>query len=201
MITRISNKFRRNWAFKGSCSFSFGPLIKSLFSRTNTIRHSPRKKQKSRNAHHERIDAVLTVTSGGIFDETVGVTLISNQECFHRIHPGSLGPIDFGMEATGTSRESMAHDDVIKLKHFPPYWPFVRGIHRSPVNSPNTSQWRGALMLSLICTWINGWVNNREPGDLRRHRAHYDVTVMAWGSWGAYCSPIEATLRLHYTRS
>ena len=31
---------------------------------------------------------------------------------------------------------------------------------------------------SLICTRINGWVNNREAGDLRRHRAHYDVIVM-----------------------
>ena len=30
----------------------------------------------------------------------------------------------------------------------------------------------------VICVWINGWVNNREPGDLRRYRAHYDVTVM-----------------------
>ena len=34
------------------------------------------------------------------------------------------------------------------------------------------------LMFSLICVWINGWVNNRKVGDLRRHRAHYDVTVM-----------------------
>ena len=34
------------------------------------------------------------------------------------------------------------------------------------------------LMFSLIYAWINGWVNNREAGDLRRHRAHYDVTVM-----------------------
>ena len=34
------------------------------------------------------------------------------------------------------------------------------------------------LMFSLICAWINGWVNNREAGDLRRHRGHYDVTVM-----------------------
>ena len=33
-------------------------------------------------------------------------------------------------------------------------------------------------MFSLICTWINGWVNNGEAGDLRRYRAHYDVTVM-----------------------
>ena len=69
------------------------------------------------------------------------------------------------------------HDDVIKWKHFPRYWPFVRGIHRSLVNSPYKGQWRGALIFSLICAWINGWVNNREAGDLRRHRAHYDVIV------------------------
>ena len=57
------------------------------------------------------------------------------------------------------------HDDVIKWKHFPRYWPFVRGIHQSPVNSPHKGQWRGALMFSLICIWINDWVNNREAGD------------------------------------
>ena len=59
------------------------------------------------------------------------------------------------------------HDDVIKWKHFPCYWPFVRGIHRSPVNSPHKGKWRGALMFSLI------WA-----GDLRRHQAHCDVIVM-----------------------
>ena len=66
---------------------------------------------------------------------------------------------------------SECHDDVIKWNHFPRYRPFVRGIHRSPVNSLHKGQWRGALMLSLICTWIYGWVNNHESGDLRRHRA------------------------------
>ena len=70
------------------------------------------------------------------------------------------------------------HDDVIKWKHFPRYWPFVRGIHRLTVNSPHKGQWRGALMFSLICTRINTWVNNHEADDLRRHRAHYDVIVM-----------------------
>ena len=70
------------------------------------------------------------------------------------------------------------HDDVIKWKLFPRYWPFVRGIHRSPVNSPHKGQWRPALMFSVICTRINGWVNNREAGDLRRNLAHHDVTVM-----------------------
>ena len=74
----------------------------------------------------------------------------------------------------------IVHDDVIKWQHFPRYWPFVRGIHRSPVNSPHKGHWRGALMFSLICVWINGWLNNREAGDLRRYRAHCDVTVMSW---------------------
>ena len=54
------------------------------------------------------------------------------------------------------------------------------------MTSPNRNSFRvtgnlcgestGALMLSLICAWINGWVNTGEAGDLRRHRAHYDVT-------------------------
>ena len=47
-----------------------------------------------------------------------------------------------------------------------------------PVNSPRRGQWRGALMFSLICAGIKGWVNNHEAGDLRPHRGHYDVNVM-----------------------
>ena len=77
-----------------------------------------------------------------------------------------------------------SHDDVTKWKHFPRYWPFVRGIHRSPVNTPHKGYWRGALIFSLICVWINGWVNNREVGDLRRYRAHCDVIVMWCGLVG-----------------
>ena len=55
---------------------------------------------------------------------------------------------------------------MINWKYFPRYWPFVRGIHQSPVNSPHKDHWRGALMFVLICAWINGWVNNGEAGDL-----------------------------------
>ena len=73
---------------------------------------------------------------------------------------------------------SLTQDDVIKWKYFPRYWPFVRGINRSPVNSLHKGQWRRALMFSFICVWINGWVNSREADDLKRHRAHNDVTVM-----------------------
>ena len=77
------------------------------------------------------------------------------------------------------SQRGTFHDDVIKWKHFPRNWPFVLGIHRSPVNSLHKGQWRGALMFSLICIWTNDWVNNREAGDLRRYRAHFDVIVMS----------------------
>ena len=76
-------------------------------------------------------------------------------------------------------------------KHFPRYWPFVRRNRRSPVNSPHKGQWRGALMFSLICVWINGWVNNRVADDLRRYRPPYDIIVM-WivisGYTAIFCS-------------
>ena len=48
------------------------------------------------------------------------------------------------------------------------------------VNSPHKGQWCGALTFSLISAWTNGWVNNRDAGDLRRHRAHYDVAIIDW---------------------
>ena len=70
-----------------------------------------------------------------------------------------------------------------QLEPFPRYWPFVWGIHRSTVNSSHKGRRRRALMFSLICAWIHGWVNNREADDLRRHSTHYDVTVMAENWW------------------
>ena len=69
------------------------------------------------------------------------------------------------------------HDDFIKGKHFKRYYPCLRGIHLSPVNSPHKGQWRGALRF-FICAWTNGWANSWDAGDLRRQRAHCDVTVM-----------------------
>ena len=60
-------------------------------------------------------------------------------------------------------------------------------IHRSPVNSPHKGQRHRALMFSLICAWINSWVNNREVVDLRPRRAHYDVIVMCYSRWVISC--------------
>ena len=64
------------------------------------------------------------------------------------------------------------HDNVIKWKPFSRCW--------SSVNSPHKDQWRGVLMFSLICAWTNARVHNRDAGDLRHHRAHYDVAVMLY---------------------
>ena len=72
----------------------------------------------------------------------------------------------------------VTYDDVIKWKHLPRYWPFVRGIHRWPVDSPHKGQGRGAFDVSLISARTNGWANNRDVGDLRCRRPHYDVIIM-----------------------
>ena len=69
-------------------------------------------------------------------------------------------------------------------------------------NSPHECQWRGAVMLSLIDAWINGWVNNHEAGDSRRHRVHFDVTeINVYGI--CYCSLTEDYIYIYiyiYTR-
>ena len=87
------------------------------------------------------------------------------------------------MDVVVPTATTCKHDDVIKWKHFPRNWPFVREIHRSPVNFPHKGQWRGALMFSLIYAWINDWVNYHEAGDLRRQHGHYDVIVMNTGAF------------------
>ena len=69
------------------------------------------------------------------------------------------------------------HDDVIKWKYFPCYCPLWG---ESPVTGgfPSQKSVTRSLILSLMCAWTDGWANNRDVGDLRRHRAHYDVNLM-----------------------
>ena len=59
--------------------------------------------------------------------------------------------------------EACNHVDVIKWKHFPRYWPFVRGIRRSLVNSPHRGQWRGTLIFDL--------------------RLNKRLSIQSWGWW------------------
>ena len=94
------------------------------------------------------------------------------------MHSWYIAAVVCTLAASSMVSRPIIHDDVIKWKQFSLYWPFLRGIHRSPVNSPQKGQWRGALMFPLISVWTNGWVNSRGVGDLRRHRARYDVSVI-----------------------
>ena len=89
-------------------------------------------------------------------------------------------PLWYGFQSVGFGAHIRIPSTTWWRYHFPRYWPFMRGIYRSPANSPHKGQWRGAFMFSLICAWINGWVNNRQAGDLRCHRAHCDVSEMKW---------------------
>ena len=79
--------------------------------------------------------------------------------------------IAFTKHQTWTKQINIIYPDYNDLnKHFPFNW--------SLVNSSHKGQCRGALMFSLICAWTNGSANNRDTGDLRRHRSHNDVTIM-----------------------
>ena len=80
--------------------------------------------------------------------------------------------ITYGNSMTATDHKSDLHDDIIKWKHFPSYWPFVQGIHRSPVNSPHKGQWRGALM------WV--WINLQQtpPPHTTPSWVSYGVSIM-----------------------
>ena len=85
------------------------------------------------------------------------------------------------------------YDDIIEWKHSPRNWPFVRGIHRSSVNSPHKGQWRGTLMFSLICAWTNSWAYNGDAGDLRRHDviviySHIIVAITVPGAHWSFCT-------------
>ena len=118
--------------------------------------------------------SVLTLNSQ--YSSGLGTIVIS--EIFTRMVPqmqfqtaqnSVLSLLENHIEVISSSWIPKDHDDVIKWQHFPRYWPFVRGIYRSPVNFPHKGQWRGALMglfFFFICPRINGWVNNREAGDL-----------------------------------
>ena len=72
----------------------------------------------------------------------------------------------------------ISHDDVIKWNHFSALLTLCA--RNSPVTGefPSQRPVMRSLMFSLIRAWTNGRVNNRDAGDLRHHRAHYDVIVM-----------------------
>ena len=84
------------------------------------------------------------------------------------------------------SKCELFHGDVTKMEPFSVLLALWVGSQRSQVNSPQKDQWSGALMFFLTCAGINGPVNNREAGDLRQHRTHYDVPIIPY-SLGRNC--------------
>ena len=74
-----------------------------------------------------------------------------------------------------TYSQTTMHEDVIKWKHFPRYWPFVRGIHPVTGEFPAVTR---SFDVFIDLLRINRWVNNGEAGDLRHLLAHYDIIVM-----------------------
>ena len=83
---------------------------------------------------------------------------------------------DFSVYLTAVQSRSN-HDHVIKWKHFPHYWPFVRGIHGHRW-IPRTNASDAEFWFLFDLRWANSWASNRYAGGLKRYRAHYDVTVM-----------------------
>ena len=77
--------------------------------------------------------------------------------------------------------QSYFHDNVIKWKHFRVPCHLCREFagHRWIPRTKASDAW--LWLFFFICAWMNGWVNNREAVDLRRHRTHYDVAIM-WPS-------------------
>ena len=96
--------------------------------------------------------------------------------CFPNNGIGTGIVAEHNLENSVSASLHCRHDDVIKWKHFPRYWSFVQGSHRW---IPLTKASDAELWYFLwSAPWINSWVNNRGAGDLRCHRAHYDVIVM-----------------------
>ena len=109
---------------------------------------------KPRKLIHVKVVIISTTTRQLSSDDN----LVFVDAAHHGMYIGLLIQKKCQMRSLQNARwwftDKTLHDDVIKWKHFLLYWPFVRGIHRSP----HKDQWRGALMFSLICVWINGWV-------------------------------------------
>ena len=106
-----------------------------------------------------------------------------NGPCGDRSDPGAYAWLvccitSLSMEYLVIDFDTVFQNDDRALETFSALLALCAG--NSPITSefPHKGQWRRALMFSLICPWINGWINNREAGDLRHHRAHNGVTVM-----------------------
>ena len=109
---------------------------------------------------------------------SANTTYTLHAECQPRVKQGNPRHDEFilGNRKVHFLFESWCH----QMETFSALLAICAGNSPVPVNSLHKGQWRGALMFSLICAWINGWVNNCKAGDLKRYCAHYDVIVMSY---------------------
>ena len=142
-----------------------------------------RNEKRSHNPHlNSKYMISLAGNSKAIEKLTLWLKFLAN--CFLQSQDDSLGVprSRYGVLRSGGDPQSrdvpqtgVVPDLIIKWKHFPRYWTFVRGIHWAPVNSPHEGQWRGALVFSLICalnkrgkqSW--GWWFETPSHSLWRH--------------------------------
>ena len=137
--------------------------------------------QGSNKNHSPAYNFAPTVTKFCVMWEGLSLlhdTKFSNCRC--KIVDSSVFPIWSLIHGSSWSGLIKAEPDVIMTSSNGNIFRLTGPLCQSPVNSPHKGQRRGDLMFSLICAWITCWVNNREAGDLRRHCAHYDITVMWW---------------------
>ena len=172
----VENKIKHGTSFFTLCALREKPLINIDSQTTMTFCWRPCMYNSKRNCQHghESLTLICSLSPKFMHIGKIQTTdktgyLVALLECLAIV----IKNYQYFLVVMGSP-----NDDVIKWKHFPRYWPFLRGIHRWPVNSPHKGQWRRALIFSLICAWINDWIDNREAGDLRRHRPNYDFIVM-----------------------
>ena len=84
------------------------------------------------------------------------------------------------------------HDDVIKWKHFPCYWPCVRGIHRSPVNSLYKGQWRGGALMFSVMIYASRYIHTNDANGV--FAVKIETNILSMPDSSSTTSPIGASL-------
>ena len=148
----MSSHYRSIILWKQSCSFKRIKTCKST-----KFDFNPQYRQVSRQFHRVCVNEIWSQNP-------------PNKLKFCAVNDTGCRRVDPGVHSM------FVHDDVIKWKHFPRYWPFVRGIHRSPLNSSHKGQWHGAfdvffhlrLNKRLSKQW-RGWWFDKSSRPLWRH--------------------------------
>ena len=149
--------------------------------RWNTVTSSSTKNYKTRN----RIV---------IWNKWMNTFFVRWKKCIHWVVVHSLGRVCYGIILSiksnsstwwGCQAKHSCHrrgrlkwdDNVVKWKHFPRYWPFVRGSHRwiSLTKASDAELW---YFFDLRLNKPLSKHSTRDVGDLKCHRAHHDVTII-----------------------